>query len=59
MTYKYGMRLRGCSIGAQPLKGLLDYHEDESGRYYDILEYSRPLTTDELEEYELDKLEDA
>lgn len=56
MTYIYGMRLRPCSIGAQPLKGLLGYRDDPDGRYFDILTYSRPLTEKELTDYELDYL---
>ena len=54
MTYKYGMRLRGFSIGCQPKKGFLDREDDESGRYYDILLYDRQLTDRELQDYELD-----
>lgn len=61
-TYKYGMRLRGFSLGNQPMKGIL-YAEDgedkveEYGRFYhSILHYSRELTQKELDEYELDDL---
>lgn len=53
MAYRYGMRLRGYSIGCQP-KGVIDREDDESGRYYDILVYDRQLTDKELEDYELD-----
>ena len=56
MTYKYGMRLRGFSIGCQPKKGLIERMDDPSGRYYDILTYDRQLTEKELEDYELDDL---
>ena len=56
MTYKYGMRLRGFSPGCQPKKGFVAREDDPSGRYYDILAYDRPLTKDELEDYELDDL---
>lgn len=53
--YFYGMRLRGCSPGAQP-KGFTERRDDISGRYHDILVYPRRLTDDELKDYELDFL---
>lgn len=56
MTYKYGMRLRGFSIGCQPKTGFIERTDDVSGRYYDILAYDRRLTEQELEDYELDYL---
>ena len=55
MEYRYGMRLRGFSIGCQP-KGVIERMDDPSGRYYDILAYDRQLTKKELEDYELDDL---
>lgn len=54
VVYRYGMRLRGYSIGCQPKDGFLDREDDEPGRYYDILVYDRQLTDRELEAYELD-----
>lgn len=54
VVYRYGMRLRGYSIGCQPKDGFLDREDDESGRYYDILVYDRQLTDREVEAYELD-----
>ena len=54
--YKYGMRLRGFSIGCQPMDGLVERQDDPSGRYYDILVYNRKLTEKELENYELDEV---
>ena len=54
MTYKYGMRLRGFSIGCQPKQGLIERMDDPSGRYYDILVYDRELSDQEVEAYELD-----
>lgn len=54
-VYRYGMRLRGFSIGCQP-KGVLDREDDATGKYYDILVYDRKLTEKELEDYELDYL---
>ena len=55
-TYKYGMKLRGFSIGCQPLKGLVDAAEDPEGNYYSILTYDRELSDEELEQYELEDL---
>lgn len=54
--YFYGMRLRGFSIGAQPIKGLIKREDSSSGRYHDILVYDRKLTEKELTDYELDYL---
>ena len=56
MTHKYGMRLRGFSIGCQPMDGLLERQDDPSGHYYDILVYNRKLTEKELANYELDEV---
>lgn len=53
MAYRYGMRLRGYSIGCQP-RGVIAREDDESGRYYDILVYDRELSNQEVEAYELD-----
>lgn len=61
-NYRYGMRLRGFSPGAQPREGLL-YAEDGSDKvstygrmYHNILVYDRRLTEKELRDYELDYL---
>ena len=51
--YKYGMRLRGFSIGCQPKEGLVERIDDHTGRYYDILVYDRMLTGTEVADYEL------
>lgn len=53
--YRYGMRLRGYSIGCQP-RGVIDREDDPTGRYHDIIVYDRELTAREVEEYELDYL---
>lgn len=53
-TYTYGMRLRGFSIGCQPMNGLIDHKDGERLGYYDLLVYNRPLTQRELDDYELD-----
>lgn len=54
VMYKYGMRLRGFSIGCQPMKGIIEGKDDPSGKYWSILTYSRKLSDDELRNYELD-----
>lgn len=54
MRYKYGMRLRGFSIGCQPMNGLIEREDDPTGRYYDVLVYGRQLTEEEQNNYELD-----
>ena len=54
MRYKYGMRLRGFSIGCQPMDGFVERLDDPSNRYHDILVYDRPLTEKEVADYELD-----
>ena len=51
--YIYGMRLRGCSIGAQP-DGFEIIENTIEDKYYDLLAYDRVLTDEELKEYELD-----
>ena len=56
MIYRYGMRLRGFSLGCQPMKGLIERQDDPTGRYHDILIYDRELTEQEVRNYELDKL---
>ena len=56
--YYYGMRLRGFSRGCQPMKGLIGTQDilprGQYTRYKDVLIYDRPLTADELKDYELD-----
>lgn len=54
--FKYGMRLRGFSIGCQPMKGFYERQDDDSRKYHDILIYERKLTDEELMDYELDFL---
>lgn len=51
---KYGMRLRGFAPMCQPKEGFVRREDDPSGRYYDILVYSRELTEKEVRNYELD-----
>jgi hypothetical protein len=54
--YKYGMRLRGFSLGCQPMKNLVDRIDDNSGKYHDILIYSEKLSDKDIKDYELDFL---
>lgn len=54
--YKYGMRLRGFSLGCQPMQGLIRREDDETGKYHDILVYRRKLSENETKNYELDYL---
>ena len=54
--YKYGMRLRGFSIGCQPNVGLDHAEDDPTGKYHDILFYTQKLCKDEEKDFELDYL---
>ena len=54
--FVYGMRLRGYSIGCQPMDGLIERQDDVLNEYHDILVYNRPLTMNEVRDYELDFL---
>lgn len=54
--YKYGMRLRGFSIGCQPMKGFDHREDDPSGKYWDILYYKERLTDRDERDYDLDYL---
>ncbi len=51
---KYGMRIRGFSIGCQPMEGFIERQDDPSGKYHDILVYDRELTEEETRHYSLD-----
>lgn len=55
MLYKYGMRIRGFSIGCQPA-GVVKRIDDPVGKYWDIIFYERKLTEEELRHYSLDDL---
>ena len=55
--HKYGMRIRGFSIGCQPMDGFIERQDDPSGRYHDILVYDRKLTEEETRHYSLDHLD--
>lgn len=56
MRYVYGMRLRGYSIGCQPMDGLKFVMDSRDKKYHDILVYDRELNDAELFNYELDFL---
>ena len=55
-VHKYGMRLRGFSPGAQPAEGFLDAEVDPLDDYWNVLVYSRKLSQEEMEHYDLDYL---
>lgn len=58
--YKYGMRLRGFSIGCQPMKNFYERQDDPgkySRKYHDIICYTEKLDEKDLLDYELDFLE--
>lgn len=52
--FAYGMRLRGFSIGCQPMDEFVERVDDDNGKYHDILMYDRTLTDKEIADYELD-----
>ena len=54
-VWEYGMRLRGYSPGCQPGNGLIEVKPGYHG-YHNILVYDRPLTGEEVREYELDSM---
>lgn len=49
VTYEYGRNTKGD----YPQDGFLRIEEDETGRFFDILIYSRPLTLAERKQYDL------
>jgi hypothetical protein len=60
MRYYYGMKYRGCSIGTQPSMGMMGYQDvdKETSGYYSIVYYDRPLSDDEIRDYELTPVEE-
>ena len=54
--YKYGMRLRGFSLGCQPMEYLHDVRESDGNPYYSYLFYTEKLTEDQIRNFELDYL---
>lgn len=55
--YYYGMKLRGFSLGCQPKRGFVDWLEDNTGKYWSVIFYSRPLSEDECRNYDLEFIE--
>lgn len=53
-VYLYGMRSRGFSPGCQPKEGWIDTEVDPLDEYWNVLVYARPLSDQELKDYELD-----
>ncbi len=51
--YRYGMKERGFSPGAQPMEGFVERQDDPTGEYYDILVYDRILKFEEVSSYDL------
>lgn len=58
MFYYYGMRLRGSSPGCQLLVGFHHRMDDPTGRYHDVLVYTRGELTEGMLGM-LDTLEDG
>ena len=54
--YKYGMKLCSSSSVCLPMNGLIRRENDPTGKYHDILIYSRPLNDHEQDVFELDYL---
>lgn len=50
--FKYGMRIRGFSIGSQP-SGVVKREDDPTGKFWDIIVYDRELTAEEIRHYSL------
>lgn len=50
--YKYGMTQRGFSPGAQPA-GVADWQESDGLEYYDFIFYTKPLTAQQVANFEL------
>jgi|InofroStandDraft_1065614.scaffolds.fasta_scaffold06811_12 hypothetical protein len=51
--YVYGMRLRGFSLGCQPMDGFIERRDSLTENFYDVIVYSRLLTEKELKDYDL------
>lgn len=56
--YVYGMKYRGFAPMCQPMRGYVGHTQDPKGRYYNLLAYDRPLSDDEVRDYELVPLPD-
>jgi len=58
VQYRYGMKERGFSPGAQPMVGFVERQDDPTGAFYDILVYDRKLSSIERVHYSLKRLYD-
>ena len=52
--YIYGMRLRGFSIGCQPMNGFVKRLDPPKGKYWDLIAYNRKLDEREIRAFDLD-----
>ena len=52
--FYYGMRLRGFSVGCQPMENLRGRVDVTTDRYHDVIAYSRKLSENDLYKYDLD-----
>lgn len=57
VRYTYGMRLRGFSLGAQPINGFIERKDSLDKKYHDLIVYNRKLTDEEITQYELDLID--
>ena len=55
--YRYGMKLRGFAPRAQPIENLVTASEDPARKYWAILEYSSPLSAEQIRTYDLDPID--
>ena len=54
MIYSYGMRLRGFSIGCQPMEGFVG--RTDSDKFWDIIHYDHELSKEYVKHYSLTPL---
>ena len=55
-VYVYGMLVRGFAPGAQPEEGWIDAETDPLDEYKNVIVYSRKLSREECERFDLDFL---
>jgi hypothetical protein len=53
ILYNYGMRLRGFSIGCQPMEHFYEHVDDANNEYWDIISYTQPLSDFNIKHYSL------
>ncbi len=54
--YFYGMRLRGFSIGCQPMEGFIKREDATTDEFWDVIIYDRPLSDEDIKHYSLTPL---